>query len=109
MTDQKTIAVDYDGTIHDHKHPVEGRKMGPPMKDAIESLSLLKRQGYEIVVFCYWADSPKNIKVIRDWLRYYKCPFNKITNIKPNADFFVDDKAIYHTSWTNTLQEIEKR
>ncbi len=32
-------------------------------------------------------------------MNYYKLPFNEITNIKPQADHYIDDKAIKFENW----------
>lgn len=102
----KTIAVDFDGTIHDVKHPIEGRRMGGPMKGAKEALEQLKNKGYRIIVFCYWASQSNKIQTIKDWMNYYQCPFDEITNIKPNAVAFIDDKGIRFTNWKEVLKQI---
>ena len=92
------LAIDFDGVIHDHKHPIEGRRMGKPIEDAQEYITKLKQAGHEIIIFSVWGDQPE---VISDWMDYYNIPFDSITNIKPNADYFIDDKAIKFESWKN--------
>ena len=102
-TPPKCIAVDFDGVIHDFKNPVPGRRMGPPIFNAQDALVDLKSKGYEIVVFTVWGDE-KGQSVIRDFMNYYNLPFDRITNIKPQADFYIDDKAIRFTSWEDALR-----
>lgn len=107
MAEYFVAAVDFDGVIHDHKNPVPGRRMGPPIAGAREGLENLRNMGYQIVVFTVWGND-KGTKTIEDYMLYYKLPFDEITNVKPNADFYIDDKAIKFNNWTDTLQSIEE-
>ena len=100
----KVIAVDFDGVIHDFKNPVPGRRMGPPIQGAQDALNRLRAQGYEIVVFTVWGDE-KGQKTISDFMNYYDLPFDRITNIKPNADAYIDDKAVRFTSWEDVWNQ----
>jgi hypothetical protein len=93
-----TLAIDFDGVIHDDKHPVEGRRMGPPIAGAKEALERYKSIGHKIIVHSVWGDE-NGAKHIADWLAYYKIPFHLITNTKPTADFYIDDRAIKFVNW----------
>lgn len=98
------IAVDFDGVIHDWKNPLEGRRMGAPIKGTKEALTKLK-ETYEVVVFTVWGDE-KGQKTITDFMNYYELPFDRITNIKPQAVAYIDDKGIKFTNWQEVLQLI---
>ena len=93
------LAIDFDGTIHDIKHPIKGRRMGPPIKGAQETLSRFKEEGHTIIVHSVRGDDPRH--VIKDWMDFYKVPYDSITNIKPQADFYIDDKGLRFRSWDN--------
>jgi FMN phosphatase YigB (HAD superfamily) len=99
-------AVDFDGVIHDFKNPVPHRRMGPPLPGAKEGLEELRRRGYELVIFTVWGDE-KGQKTISDFMNYYELPFDSITNIKPNAAFYLDDKAVRFTDWNEALRLTE--
>jgi hypothetical protein len=105
---QKAIAIDFDGCIHDREHPIEGRRMGAPMHEAKESLFLLKLKGFKIVVFCVWADCPANIETIAKWMDFYDCQYSEITNIKPDAVAYIDNKAIKFTDWRQVIETLDK-
>jgi len=46
---------------------------------------------------------------IENTLIWNGIPFEKVLQTKPPACFIIDDRAIHHKSWTQTIQEIEKR
>ena len=97
------IAVDFDHTIHDTDHPKPGRRMGPPIVGAIDALTQLKEQGHTIIVHSVWG-SKKDI--IGDWMSFYNIPYDDITNIKPEADIYIDNKGYHFITWSQTLEDI---
>ena len=44
------IACDFDGVIHDWKHPKPGMRMGLPIDGAKEAITSLKELGHTIIV-----------------------------------------------------------
>ena len=46
---------------------------------------------------------------IEAFLRQNKIPFEKVLQIKPPACFIIDDRAIHHLSWKETMEEIANR
>src|ERR1035437_3723081 len=94
----KVLAIDFDGVIHDYKHPIVGRRMGAPIEGTQEALNQLKSQGYKLIIHTVWGDE-KGKKTIADFMEYYKLPYDSITNIKPIADWYIDDKAIHFEQW----------
>lgn len=99
----KTYAIDFDGVIHDYKHPKPGMKMGLPMPGAAEALALLHGRGHTVIIHSVRGNERD---VIRKWMEYYMIPFDSITNVKPQADFYVDDKAVHFDNWADTLKVI---
>ena len=91
------LAIDFDGVIHDHKHPVEGKKMGLPMDGAVQGLKKLKVFGHMVIIH-----SCKDKQTIEEWMKFYGIPYyDSITNIKPIADVYLDDKAIRFENWND--------
>lgn len=102
------LAIDFDGVIHDYKNPIEHRRMGGVIEGAIEAIKHFKIQGCVVIIFCVWAKDEKSIKTIADWCTYWQVPYDDITNIKPQADYYIDDKAIRFTSWQEVLPLIKQ-
>ena len=99
-----TLAIDWDNTIHDTLHPVEGRRLGPPLPGAREALTELKRRGHHIVI-----NSCNRASVIRDWMLYYSIPYDSIWEGqgKVVADLYVDDSGYSFSSWERTMRDLE--
>lgn len=102
-----TIAIDFDGVIHDTKHPVPGRRMGPPMPGAVNAMQNLE-DDYTVVVHTTMAKTPQGAQVVEDWLHYYHVPYANVTAVKPNAVLYVDDRALRFTDWTSAAGDIER-
>ena len=97
-----TLAIDFDGVLHDDKHPLEGKSLGPPIQDARNAICYLRNElGHKIIIF-----SVKPPDIIEDWLHYYEIPFDRITMQKPIADLYLDDKAVRFSSWDIFLRTI---
>lgn len=105
VKEKKVIAVDFDEVCHDSKHPIKGRRMGKPIEGTQDALRQLNSKGYEIVIHSVWADE-KGKQTIEDFMIYYSLPFNRITNIKPDASWYIDDKGIRFTSWEEVLKQV---
>ena len=106
MTETKNIAIDFDGVIHDYKNPVPGRRMGALIEGAKEALERFRANGYRIISHTVRGTTEQSIKCVADWMNYFECPFDEITNIKPNAEAYIDDKGISFTSWLETIKQI---
>ena len=99
---QKVYCVDFDGTIHDIKHPLPEKKMGPPIVGALEAVRALYKRG-TVIIFTQRG----NDKAVRDWLTFYGFPRMEVTNIKPGADVYIDDKAVRFDSWALVLSTLK--
>jgi phosphoglycolate phosphatase-like HAD superfamily hydrolase len=96
------LAIDFDGVLHDHLHPAEGGVLGAPIEGAKASMRLLREQGHKLVIF-----SVKPPDIIDDWCRNFDIPFDRITTLKPEADAYIDDKAIRFFNWKLTLASLK--
>ena len=98
------LAIDFDNVIHASNHPKPGMKMGPPMEGALETLTKWHQARHTIIVHSVRGGRPQHIE---DWMNYYKIPFDTVTNIKPAADIYIDDKGFRFVSW-GQINEIEE-
>lgn len=51
----------------------------------------------------------RTVKAIREFLTSHGIPFDNVLQTKPPACFIIDDRAIHHKSWKDTLAEIKRR
>jgi hypothetical protein len=98
------IAVDFDGVIHNPDDREPGYVMGRPFCGAKKALELLSLAGHQIVVHSVRGDPNKHVS---RWLDYFQIPYHAVTNVKPDAAAYVDDKAIRFTDWPSTLKALE--
>jgi hypothetical protein len=97
------LAIDFDGVLHDYLNPLEGKSWGPPIEGAQKALRFLKNEeGHEIIIF-----SCKPVDVIEQWMLDNDMPFDSITNKKPEADCYIDDKAIRFHAWNLVLASLK--
>lgn len=103
---KKTIAIDFDGVIHSYISGFVrgGAVFDPPNPGAIDSLHKLDKKGFKIVIFTARTD----FGPIIEWLRQYwpadsTMEIPEVTNIKPAAFAYIDDRAIRFTNWIDIL------
>ena len=95
-TKQLTIAVDFDGVIAEYDGWKGPGAVGPPRKDVIEALEILRSEGWKIVVY-----STRAAEEIRPYLIEHRIPFDEINRnsswetggVKPLATVYWDDRA----------------
>ncbi len=81
-------------------------------REAKETIIELKKLGFMIVVWSSGAnyDGFGNYEnIIADFMKKHDIPYDRIDGFKPPAMFIVDDRAIHHTGWGNTLKQIKFR
>lgn len=78
--------------------------MGPPMPGAKEALRSLHLDGHHIIIF-----TTIEIGLVREWLRFHGVTnWDSITNSKPEADFYLDDKAVRFTNWPDFIEIVTR-
>ena len=111
---QKTICIDFDDTLIRHQeYGPYGLLHESPMDGAKEAMNQLKKEGYRITVLTVRLNPsmPGNDLrwkkwVIRNWMEKNEIPFDEITNNKPKAVAYIDNKAIKFTNWKRTLRQL---
>lgn len=100
------IAIDFNGTIEDSANVPKGKKFGPPLPGAEDALESLIQEGHEVIIFTEMAKTDSGRKAVADWLEYFDIPYSEITAVKPNAEIFIDDRALHFTSWQSTIKQL---
>ena len=91
----KTVCVDFDGVLAQHR---PGQKnIGRPLQAGLDLLRTLKKQGFEIVILT--ARTEEHWGAIWTFLAVNKVKnlVSDVTNIKPPAVKYYDDRAIHWT------------
>jgi 5'(3')-deoxyribonucleotidase len=113
---RKTIAIDFDGVIHDANQGWgDGTCYGGPLPGAIESIKKLS-ENYDIIVFTAKAkpdrplvDGKTGTVLVEEWfmkhgiLDLIKC----VTSEKPRAELYIDDNGYRFENWNDTLKFVE--
>lgn len=99
-----TLAVDFDGVVHSYEDGWQGGVIyGPPTEGceaALRKLSL----SYKLVIFTARHDlEAVHLWLVKEHLRQY---FAEITNRKPAAVAYLDDRALKFIDWAGALKEL---
>ena len=98
-----TIAIDFDGVIHKYsKGWLDGSIYDVPMDGAKETIDNLINEGHTVIV----STARPNIEDIKPWLIKNGFPDIEVTNRKPPAKIYIDDRAIRFTSWNDIKKYI---
>ena len=115
-TSRKTIAVDFDGVIHNaDKGWGDGTCYGDPLPGSIESIKKLS-EIYDVVIFTAKAkpDRPlvngkTGVMLVREWFDKHGISdcIKGITSEKPRAELYIDDNGYRFENWNDTLKFVE--
>ena len=91
----RTIAIDFDGVIHSYLSKFVSEEVIPdePVESIADLLNKLKDK-YKIVVFSTRASTKRGKNAIINYMNEKGLYFDEVTNIKPAAFLYVDDRAI---------------
>jgi hypothetical protein len=91
----KTIAIDFDGVIHSYEDGWQGGNVyGSPKEGCIKVINELKHRGFKVVVLT----ARDELEPVKNWLAAHKIDI-EVTNTKPPAIAYIDDRAIRFTNW----------
>ena len=114
------IVIDLDGTICEIKKPDQSYADLKPLLGAVERIRELKAANHYIIISTarnmQTCESNlgkvlKNVgKITLEWLERYGIEYDEIYFGKPNAEVYIDDRAVLFEDWgTLTDQLLEKR
>ena len=91
----RTIAIDFDGVIHSYLSKFVSEEFIPdePVEGIADLLNKLKDK-YKIVIFSTRASTKRGKNAIINYMNDKGLYFDEVTNIKPAAFLYVDDRAI---------------
>lgn len=98
------VAVDFDGVLHGYSNGWQGGAIyDPPVEGTREALIELTKR-YELVVFTARHD----LDAVRAWLVKHRLShfFHDVSNRKPAAAVYLDDRALKFTSWAQALEDL---
>ena len=106
--DNNTIAIDFDGVIHKNSKGFhDGTIYDEPIEDVKKGLEYLSKS-YKLVIYSCKAnpnrpliDGQTGIDLIWGWLQRWNLHgyIKDVTYTKPNAKYYIDDKAIRFINW----------
>lgn len=109
------IAIDLDGTICPVKQSDQGYSDLKPLPGAAERIRNLRKAGHYVIILtarnmgtCQsnLGKVMKNIgKLTLDWLEEHGIEYDEIYFGKPNAEIYLDDRAIRFTVWADVTAE----
>lgn len=103
------LCIDFDGVILNRTgrfivpHRIEGY-MQPGARQAIELLM----NKYEVIVHSCRCSTEYGAAAIEHWLNNNGIIVSSVARSKPLADVYIDDKALRHVSWLDTLKAIDE-
>ena len=115
-SDKNVIAVDFDGVIHkSSKGFYDGTIYDEPIEGAKKGLEYLSKS-YKLVVYTCKAnpnrpliDGKSGTELIWEWMEKQDLSkyISDVVYGKPNAKYYIDDKAICFIDWNQILKVVK--
>lgn len=103
-----TLAIDFDGVIHGYSEGwQDGTIYDNPMDGAAEAMAKLQERGYQLIIYTTRAESQTDKAAIYQWLkqhRFKNVDDIEITDRKPLAIAYIDDRAVRFTNWLDIVK-----
>jgi hypothetical protein len=104
-----TLAIDFDGVVHGYSRGwVDGSIYDPPVHGAREALLRLNAAGYRLVLHTTRVRDVDQAAAVLAWLEGNGLDglFAEVTDRKPLAAAYIDDRAIHFTTWPEALHAV---
>lgn len=108
-----TIAIDFDGVLSAYTGwKGYGAPLDPPVEGAFQAIRDYQDAGLKVTIYTTRADSIESISRIERWLTQHGMEHRRsdkieITNKKPPAILYLDDRAYLFTGIFPTIEEIK--
>ena len=101
---KRTIAIDFDGVLHQYNGFKGADVFSDPMPHARERVEELLARGHEVVVF-----TTRIAALVREWLQKHEFPALSVTCVKQPFWLIIDDRALrFDGDWAKlTVADIE--
>ncbi len=110
------IAIDLDGVLCPVKEPEASYESLEPLPGAVDRLRELRRAGHYVIILTarHMKTCNGNVglvtqriaKLTLDWLERHGFEYDEIHFGKPNAEVYIDDRAVRFNSWAETTDEL---
>lgn len=112
MPDRRTVALDFDGTLHPYTRGWQGVVPDdePPDPGAVEFLKMCATRQWGVVIFSCRASEVDGLVGIGEWIIKYGLSelVAGITHEKPIAFAYVDDRGVtFRGDWLDTFVQVE--
>ena len=101
LPSDKIIVVDIDGTICTENEDYSKCEIMP---GCLTALQFIRDNGYKI--YLHTGRHINHFDVTRKWLMENKVFYDHIVFGKPPAKYYIDDRAIFFTSWDKVIKKI---
>lgn len=106
----ETIALDFDGVVHDYSGGWTGfDPTGEPVPGAREFVEWAQAEGYEVIISSCRAYTQLGRLGVQHWLGRHGFPIMAVTCEKPHAKFYIDDRGIRFEGCFGQVRELMQR
>jgi hypothetical protein len=87
----KTYCMDFDGVLHQHETGEGPGPLGEPLSPGLQMAKRIKAAGHKLVILT--ARPRDQHHTIHGWLKGHGVRADEVTNVKPPAEMYIDDRA----------------
>lgn len=109
------VAIDLDGTLCTLRQPGQSYADVEPLPGAADRLRQLRGAGHTVIILTarHMATCEGNVgrvmqrvgKITLDWLERHGFEYDEIHFGKPNAEVYIDDRAVRFHTWSDLTVE----
>lgn len=103
----RRLCLDFDGVLHGYSRGWQGGEIyDPPTDGCYDAVEQLAGEFELVVCTCREYLGP-----VWEWLEKHGMDsfIVEVTNKKPIAEIYIDDRAVHHVSWTDSLRLVHER
>lgn len=107
---KQTVVFDFDGVISTYENGWQGAHViNDKPVDGIRKVMLQIKNEYKVVILSSRCSTEKGKEVLIEWLDEHLIPYDEVTDKKPQALAYIDDRAIcFRGDTTSLYKQIKK-